>query len=214
MAPRQLRVLALDDDKDHAEYMRSILSQFNFHVRVHTSPQSTLNFLKDHAEDVDFLLVAVNMEEMSGFQFLDIAAKMHRNIQVILMSAESTWDIFERAVRHGARFIVKKPLVESAICNMWQYLDLSDRIERIQHLCGGLTGGQSSAESGVTDSSGGHNAAEVESRNNSTSEMEASTGSNAAAQSIVNYPNSGNDETLGSCCEGDEQSKASTSPRN
>jgi hypothetical protein len=27
--------------------------------------------------------VAVSMEEMSGFQFLDIARKMHRNIQVI-----------------------------------------------------------------------------------------------------------------------------------
>ncbi|TVU17066.1 hypothetical protein EJB05_33077, partial [Eragrostis curvula] len=175
MAPRQLRVLAIDDDKDHVEYMRSILPQFNFHVRVYTSPQSALNFLKDHAEDVDFLLVAVNMEEMSGFQFLDIASKMHRNIQVILMSVESTWDIFEKAVLHGARFIVGKPLVESAICHMWQYLDLSDRIERIQYFFGGPTGEQSSAESGVTDSSGGHNATEVESMNNSTSEMQAST---------------------------------------
>ncbi|TVU13777.1 hypothetical protein EJB05_37204, partial [Eragrostis curvula] len=154
----ELRVLAIDDDKDHVEYMRSILLQFNFYVRVYPSPQSALNFLKDHAEDVDFLLVAVNMEEMSGFQFLDIAAKIHRNIQALL--------------EDKAR--------------------LND----------------------VTDSSGSHNVAEVESMNNGTSKMQASTGSNTTAQSIVNYPDSGNDETLWSGCEGDELSKASTSPRN
>jgi two-component SAPR family response regulator len=52
-------------------------------VTLYISSQSALNFIKDHADDVDFVFVAVSMEEMSGFQFLDIARKMHRNIQVI-----------------------------------------------------------------------------------------------------------------------------------
>jgi hypothetical protein len=56
------------------------------------------------------------------------------------MSAEASWSLFSRAVAHGARFVAKKPLQESAMHNIWQYLDLSDadRTERIQHLFQGL----------------------------------------------------------------------------
>ncbi|CAL5032865.1 unnamed protein product [Urochloa decumbens] len=87
MAPRTtdypangLRVLVVEEDKQHVNYLRAVLPQYNFHVTVYTSPIMALNFLKDHAQDVDFLLVAMHMQEISGFQFLEIATKMHRNI--------------------------------------------------------------------------------------------------------------------------------------
>jgi hypothetical protein len=49
---------------------------------VYTSSLSTLH-LRIHVEYVDFVFVAMSMGVMSGFQVLDIATKMHRNIQVI-----------------------------------------------------------------------------------------------------------------------------------
>jgi CheY-like chemotaxis protein len=52
-------------------------------VLVYTSPVEALKFLKDHIKDIDFALVAVNMKEMHGFQFLDISRKSHKNLQVI-----------------------------------------------------------------------------------------------------------------------------------
>lgn len=36
-------------------------------VIVFTSPREALDFLNGHAQDIDFLLVAVDMEEISGF---------------------------------------------------------------------------------------------------------------------------------------------------
>lgn len=56
---------------------------FTLPVTVYMSPIRALNFRKDHAQDVDFLLVAVHMQEVPGFQFHDMAIKMHKNIQVI-----------------------------------------------------------------------------------------------------------------------------------
>jgi len=52
-------------------------------VTVFTNPREALNFLNDHAQDIDFLLVAVDMEETTGFEFLDMATEMYENIQVI-----------------------------------------------------------------------------------------------------------------------------------
>ena len=52
-------------------------------VIVYTSPREALDFLNDHAQDIDFLLVAVDMEETAGFEFLDMATEMYENIQVI-----------------------------------------------------------------------------------------------------------------------------------
>jgi two-component SAPR family response regulator len=52
-------------------------------VMVFTSPIKALKFLKDHTEDIDFALVAVNMKEMHGFEFLDISRELRTNLQVI-----------------------------------------------------------------------------------------------------------------------------------
>ena len=52
-------------------------------MTVFTNPREALNFLNDHAQDIDFLLVAVDMEEIPGFEFLDMATEMYENMQVI-----------------------------------------------------------------------------------------------------------------------------------
>jgi response regulator of citrate/malate metabolism len=55
-------------------------------VMVYTSPIKEFNFLEDHEQDVDFVLVSVHMKEMHGFQFLDMSREMHKNLQVISKS--------------------------------------------------------------------------------------------------------------------------------
>ncbi|KAL6851430.1 hypothetical protein ACP4OV_020363 [Aristida adscensionis] len=77
---------------------------------VYTSPVEALRFLRDHEQDVDVVLVAVDMKEMHGFQFLDISKESHKNLQVIMMSSDLTWATMKRCVELGARFLIKKPI--------------------------------------------------------------------------------------------------------
>jgi CheY-like chemotaxis protein len=58
-------------------------------VMVYTSPIKALNFLEDHEQDVDFVLVSVHMKELHGFQFLDMTREMLKNLQVISKSEVS-----------------------------------------------------------------------------------------------------------------------------
>ncbi|KAL6851563.1 hypothetical protein ACP4OV_020496 [Aristida adscensionis] len=136
-------VIVIDEDKHHASTTRSMFSKLNFHALVYTSPVKALNFLEGNAQVVDFILVAMDMEEMHGLRFLDTVREMHKNLQVIsgVMTTETTLDTMKRCVELGARFLVKKPLDTNAVNNIWQHLDLKlTRMEKINNLFQGIGG--------------------------------------------------------------------------
>uniref|UniRef100_A0A0D9W3N2 Response regulatory domain-containing protein n=1 Tax=Leersia perrieri TaxID=77586 RepID=A0A0D9W3N2_9ORYZ len=131
--------MVIDEDECHADSTSCMLSaELNFSVTVFTSPMKALYFLKNHAEGVDLVLVDVHMEEMTGFEFLKVAREIHKSIQVIMMSTETTMHAMKRSVKLGARFLVKKPLNGRTIQNLWQHLDLKVlRMEKIKDLLQG-----------------------------------------------------------------------------
>ncbi|CAN6234670.1 unnamed protein product [Urochloa humidicola] len=133
-----LSVIIVDEDKCHAYSTRSMLCTFNYHATAYTSPMKAIDFLEGHAQEVDLALVAVHMREMHGYQFLDMVREHHKNIQVIMMSEETTMDIMKRCVDLGACFLAKKPIDAHTINNLWQHLDLEDpRMDNIMKLLQG-----------------------------------------------------------------------------
>ncbi|CAL5028120.1 unnamed protein product [Urochloa decumbens] len=119
----KLSVIVVDEDLCHANTASCMLAKLDFKVMVYTSPVEALKFLQDHGKAIDFALVAMNMKEMHGFQFLDISRESHKNLQVILMSDDITWPTMKRSVEIGAQYLVKKPVDENSINNLWQHLD-------------------------------------------------------------------------------------------
>ncbi|XP_052151355.1 two-component response regulator ORR29-like [Oryza glaberrima] len=128
-------VMIVDEDKSHANFARGMLSSLNFHVIVYSSPVNALVFLENNAQDVAVVLAAVDMKQLSGFQFLEAARVKRQDLQVIMMSAETTMSTMMRCVKLGARFLVKKPLNEETVGNLWQHVDLKVlKMEKIREL--------------------------------------------------------------------------------
>ncbi|EEC77058.1 hypothetical protein OsI_15444 [Oryza sativa Indica Group] len=136
----RLSAMVIDEDKCHADSTSYMLSaELNFSVTVFTSPIKALDFLQNHAEGVDLVLADVHMEEMNGFDFLKVARELHKSIQVIMMSTETTMYTMKRCVKLGAQFLVNKPLDAGTIKNLWQYVDLKVlRMEKIKDLLQGI----------------------------------------------------------------------------
>uniref|UniRef100_A0A0E0KPA3 Two-component response regulator ORR29 n=1 Tax=Oryza punctata TaxID=4537 RepID=A0A0E0KPA3_ORYPU len=149
LPPGRLSALVIDDDQFHADSTSCMLSaELNFSVTVFTSPIKALDFLQNHAEGVDLVLADVHMEEMNGFDFLKAARELHRSIQVIMMSTETTIYTMKRCVKLGAQFLVNKPLDAGTIQNLWQYVDLKVlRMEKIKDLLQGGVGDESTCAS-------------------------------------------------------------------
>ncbi|CAD6264058.1 unnamed protein product [Miscanthus lutarioriparius] len=136
-----LSVIVVDENLCHANTASCMLANLQFQVVVYASPVDALKFLKDHERHTDFALVEVNMKEMHGFQFLDISRELHKNLQVIMMSADTTWPTMKRSVELGACFLIKKPLDANTINNLWQHLDLKfQRTNKIKDLFPGIEG--------------------------------------------------------------------------
>ncbi|CAL5032872.1 unnamed protein product [Urochloa decumbens] len=144
LSSAKLSVLVVDEDLCHANLASCILAKHDFQVMVvmvYTSPTEALKFLKDHEKDIDFALVAVNMKEMHGFQFVDICRESHKDLQLIMMSVEIAWPTVKRCVELGARFLVKKPLDANTISDIWQHLDNKFlRWEKIKYTFQGIEG--------------------------------------------------------------------------
>ncbi|CAL5032870.1 unnamed protein product [Urochloa decumbens] len=135
----KLSVIVVDEDLCHANTASCMLAKLDFQVMVYTSPVEALKFLQDHGKAIDFALVAMNMEEMHGFQFLEISRESHKNLQVIMMSDDITWPSMKRSVEIGAQFLVKKPVDENTINNLWQHLDKNFHSqEKIKELFQGI----------------------------------------------------------------------------
>lgn len=130
-----LTAIVVDENLCHARAASCMLANLQCKVIVYASPVDALKFLKDHQRDTDFALVEVNMKEMHGFQFLDMSRKLHKSLQVIMMSADTTWPTMKRSVELGARFLIKKPLDANTMNNLWQHLDLKfQRADKIKAL--------------------------------------------------------------------------------
>uniref|UniRef100_A0A0E0KPA4 Response regulatory domain-containing protein n=1 Tax=Oryza punctata TaxID=4537 RepID=A0A0E0KPA4_ORYPU len=85
-----------------------------------------------------FFRIKQKMEEMNGFEFLKAARELHKSIQVIMMSTETTIYAMKRCVQLGAQFLVKKPLDVVTIQNLWQHLDMKVlKMEKIKDLLQG-----------------------------------------------------------------------------
>uniref|UniRef100_A0A0D9W3Q1 Response regulatory domain-containing protein n=1 Tax=Leersia perrieri TaxID=77586 RepID=A0A0D9W3Q1_9ORYZ len=128
-------IMIVDEDKCHANSARDMLSSLNFHVIVYSSPKHALTFLENNAQDVAFVLAEVDMKPFSGFEFLKDAKKIRKDLQVLMMSAETTMATMMRCARLGACFLLKKPLSDDAVSNLWQHVNLKAlRREKIKEL--------------------------------------------------------------------------------
>ncbi|EAY93660.1 hypothetical protein OsI_15446 [Oryza sativa Indica Group] len=135
-----LSAMVIDEDKCHADSTCSMIcTQLNFCVTVFTSPIKALDFLQNQAEGVHLVLADVQMEEMNGFEFLKVARELHKSIQVIMMSTETTIYTMKRCVQLGAQILVKKPLDVVTIQNLWQHLDIKVlKMEKIKDMLQGV----------------------------------------------------------------------------
>uniref|UniRef100_A0A0E0DCS5 Response regulatory domain-containing protein n=1 Tax=Oryza meridionalis TaxID=40149 RepID=A0A0E0DCS5_9ORYZ len=132
----RLSAMVIDEDKCHVDSTCSMIcTQLNFCVTVFTSPIKALEFLQNQAKGVRLVLADIQMEEMNGFEFLKVARELHKSIQVIMMSIETTIYTMKRCVQLGAQFLVKKPLDVVTIQNLWQHLDIKVlKMEKIKDM--------------------------------------------------------------------------------
>lgn len=105
----QKEILLVDDTPEHIEFIVSILSEYNFKIRVATKGKTALKLLKQHRPDL--ILLDVYMPVMNGFEVCKLikSDNFYSDIPIIFLTASNDEESIEKGFELGAQDYVVKP---------------------------------------------------------------------------------------------------------
>jgi DNA-binding NtrC family response regulator len=109
------KILVIDDEKDFCELIKNILLKENFLVDCAFSLEEAEGKLRDHPQIV---LLDNSLPDGSGLDYLQMHPVTFMNSSVIVITADPTELIKEKATREGTVAFLSKPFSVQAIRDM------------------------------------------------------------------------------------------------
>lgn len=101
-------LLIVDDDASHRMMLRTVLSGWDFSVRMAESGEDAIREVKQHP--MDAILMDVRMAGISGIEALTRIREYNPALPVLIMTAYSSVNSARKALKQGAYDYLTKPL--------------------------------------------------------------------------------------------------------
>lgn len=111
------KILIVDDSEIDRSVLSSILSD-DFEVEEIDNGYSALEYMQKKGDTVDAILLDVSMPVIDGFSLLRLMRENKiENIQVFMITSESTKDNVEKAIQYNVADFIKKPFDRETVIN-------------------------------------------------------------------------------------------------
>jgi sigma-B regulation protein RsbU (phosphoserine phosphatase) len=117
------RVLIADDQPDVLEALRLLLSQYDFSLKLVTSPRALLEQLEREQWDLVLIDLNYSRDTTSGDEGLQLLTRIHATdstMPIVVMTAWGNIELAVEAMRLGARSFVQKPWDNAALVQVLQ----------------------------------------------------------------------------------------------
>jgi len=122
-----VRVLIIDDEEGICKSLSAFLKLEGYCVEVAFNGEEGLRKIREDKYNV--ILLDINMPGMSGLETLQAIKAIDFSIQVIMMTAYSTFDKTMKSLEFGAADYILKPFDDlDSICNLVKIAE--ERLER------------------------------------------------------------------------------------
>ena len=111
-----VRVLIVDDDRDHAESVADLLGMRGHAVTVAYSGETGLAMFR--GSEFDVTLMDVQLPGMNGLQTFFELRKIRPDVKIIMMTGFSVEHLLAQAVEDGAVGILHRPFTENEVVAM------------------------------------------------------------------------------------------------
>lgn len=108
--------LIVDDNAPFRLLLRSFLVKANYRVWEAENGEQALEMLGQRP--IDVVLLDLQMQPMGGFDFMPIYQQRGYKMPVLLITADPSTDILERATKLDFAGILKKPVTEERILHL------------------------------------------------------------------------------------------------
>lgn len=111
------KILIVDDSKMNRMILADMLSE-KYHVMEAENGRTAIELLQAYETEISLVLLDIIMPEMDGFEVLEIMRRYHwsEEIPVIIISAENSHSVVERAYELGAADYISRPFDEVIVC--------------------------------------------------------------------------------------------------
>ncbi|XP_042481639.1 uncharacterized protein LOC122062063 isoform X2 [Macadamia integrifolia] len=123
-------VLVVDDDIKNLNIVAVMLRALQYEVVPVKRMSDALDILQERHGRFDIVLTVLHMPKMDGISLLE-HVEAEFKIPVIMMSANDDEIVASICLDSGASFYLTKPLTISDLSNLWQYVYLKKRYERM-----------------------------------------------------------------------------------
>ncbi len=107
-APRNAKILVVDDEASVRASLKGLVSRFGYAVRAAASAEEADQWLS--AERFDVCLLDIELPRMKGIEFLAWALRRDPEMAVIMLTGLDISDIAVECIEQGARTYLVKPI--------------------------------------------------------------------------------------------------------
>ncbi|KAI4376806.1 hypothetical protein MLD38_014523 [Melastoma candidum] len=119
--PHEMQVMAVDSDRVVLKILVAMLRKCGYQVTGETEAEKALDMLRRNPEKYDIVITDVVRDDMDGFKILETIG-LEMDIPVIMLSASDDKNNIMRAIIHGARDYISKPVRVEVLRNIWQHV--------------------------------------------------------------------------------------------
>ncbi|XP_010050237.2 two-component response regulator ARR12-like [Eucalyptus grandis] len=116
-----LRVMAIDGDRACLKILATALKKCKYEVTAQEKATEALETLRGEKDKYDIVITAIVGLDMDGFNLVEVIG-LELDIPVVMVSASDDRKIVMKAILHGARDFLMKPVRIQELKNIWQHV--------------------------------------------------------------------------------------------
>ncbi len=124
-------VLVVDDEPRMRDSVRDLLDAYGYACLMAGSGREALERLE--SQPVDLLLLDLNMPGMDGYQVMRQVRQRHPDVDIVVVSGETTFESATEVLRLGAQDFLRKPYAPDTLARVIGAVVQKRRLERNIH---------------------------------------------------------------------------------
>ncbi len=108
-------ILVVDDDSTVRRVLSRMLQRLGFDVLSATNGREGVEFLKEHGDGIDLVILDMTMPELSGKETFRLMREIHPDVKVLLTSGYNEQDTISKFAGKGLAGFLQKPVSMAAL---------------------------------------------------------------------------------------------------
>lgn len=102
-------MVVIDDERVITRFLERLLQRSGYRATAFTAPRDALQFVMDHGEDIDMVILDLMMPDLDGAELFELIRHRYPALPIIIISGFSAQETPDRLLSLGRSTFLHKP---------------------------------------------------------------------------------------------------------